>query len=319
MRILASAEIEAAISHRGMIEAMRNACRGHTAAPPRQRYRVERPDRPASDIVISPAWTDFLAAGHSGHGYQGVKIMTDTPGNRAEGLPERIGTYLLLSGKTGVPLAMIDGRVLTYWRTAATCALASSYLARADSGRLLMLGAGGLAPYLIEAHAAVRPLNEVLIWNRTPEAADRLAAALRRSGLRVSATRDLEGAVRGADIVSCAADVDEPLVRAAWIAPGTHLDLAGGRNANACGVDADTLALARLFIDSREGLEPRGADEAGAVGGIDLRRREIAADLFELARGEKSGRRFHDQVTLFRCCGNAAQDLAGAVHIFTQL
>lgn len=125
--------------------------------------------------------------------------------------------------------------------------------------------------------------------------------------------------MRGADIVSCAADVDEPLVRAAWIAPGTHLDLAGGRNANACGVDADTLALARLFIDSREGLEPRGADEAGAVGGIDLRRREIAADLFELARGEKSGRRFHDQVTLFRCCGNAAQDLAGAVHIFTQL
>lgn len=178
-------------------------------------------------------------------------------GQPAEGLPERIGTYLLLSGKTGVPLAMIDGRVLTYWRTAATCALASSYLARADSGRLLMLGAGGLAPYLIEAHAAVRPLNEVLIWNRTPEAADRLAAALRRSGLRVSATRDLEGAVRGADIVSCAADVDEPLVRAAWIAPGTHLDLAGGRNANACGVDADTLALARLVH-----RQPRGTGAA---------------------------------------------------------
>lgn len=188
MRILASAEIEAAISHRGMIEAMRNACRGHTAAPPRQRYRVERPDRPASDIVISPAWTDFLAAGHSGHGYQGVKIMTDTPGNRAEGLPERIGTYLLLSGKTGVPLAMIDGRVLTYWRTAATCALASSYLARADSGRLLMLGAGGLAPYLIEAHAAVRPLNEVLIWNRTPEAADQ--ARRRAAPVRASRQRD---------------------------------------------------------------------------------------------------------------------------------
>ena len=80
-----------------------------------------------------------------------------------------MGTYLLLAGDSGEPLAGFDGMALTLWRTAAASALAARYLARPDASRMAMIGAGALAPHLIAAHAAVRPLTHVTIWNRTPD------------------------------------------------------------------------------------------------------------------------------------------------------
>ncbi|MDP1995753.1 MAG: hypothetical protein Q8J90_01010, partial [Gallionella sp.] len=105
----------------------------------------------------------------------GVKTATVFPGNRARGLASVLASYLLLDGATGEPLALIDGRELTLRRTAAASALASRYLSRADSGTLLMVGTGALAPHLIRAHCRVRPIREVLIWGRTPEKAQALA------------------------------------------------------------------------------------------------------------------------------------------------
>ncbi|MEZ5878295.1 MAG: ornithine cyclodeaminase family protein [Tepidamorphaceae bacterium] len=319
MRVISSAEIEASITQRGMIEAMRNAFRSHTVAPLRHHHRVARPDRPDSDLLIMPAWTDFAAQGHSGRGYQGVKIVTVTPDNAKFSLPSVVGVYVLMSGETGIPLAMIDGRVLTLLRTSAASALASSYLARADASRLLMVGAGALAPYLIDAHAAVRPITEVLIWNRTPATARKLASAMKLDGIRISATDDLEGAVRGAHIISCATMSETPVVKGAWIEPGAHIDLVGGYRPGMRETDDDTIRKARIFVDTREGVLAEAGDIMQPVEAGVLNVEDIAADLFELTRGEKSGRRFHDQVTLFKSVGSAIEDLAGAIHIFAQL
>lgn len=319
MRVIPSAEIEAAITPRGMIEAMRNAFRGNAVAPPRHHHRVARPDRPDSDLLIMPAWTDFMAQGHSGKGYQGVKIVTVTPDNAAFSMPSVVGVYVLLSGETGVPLAMIDGRVLTLRRTAAASALAASYLARSDASHLLMIGAGALAPHLVDAHAEVRPIREVLIWNRTPATAEKLAASLKRDGIRVSATQDLEGATRGAHIISCATMAREPVLKGAWIEPGTHVDLVGGYRPDMRETDDEAIGKARVFVDTREGALAEAGDIVQPVAAGVLDAGDIAADLFELTRGEKSGRRFHDQVTVFKSVGSAIEDMAAAVHIFTQL
>ena len=137
-----------------------------------------------------------------GRGYVGVKIVSVFPGNAERGRPSVSGVYLLMSGQSGEPLALIDGQALTLWRTAAASALAATYLARHDSSRLLMVGAGALAPYLIAAHAAVRPIREVLIWNRHGERAEKLAARLAGRRYSAAATTDLEGAVRGAEGVA---------------------------------------------------------------------------------------------------------------------
>ena len=96
-----------------------------------------------------------------------------------------LGTYLLMDGATGAPLAAIDGTRLTLWRTAAASALAARYLAREDASRMVMVGAGALAPFLIRAHAGERPIRQVALWNHRPEKAEPLAAELSTAGLPV--------------------------------------------------------------------------------------------------------------------------------------
>src|SRR5690606_22354728 len=111
----------------------------------------------------------------SADGHIGVKIVTVSPGNNAIGKPAVMGLYLLLDGATGEPQALIDGQRLTQWRTACASALAATYLARKDASRLLVIGAGAMAPFLARAHAAVRPIEKIRIWNRTPARAEKLA------------------------------------------------------------------------------------------------------------------------------------------------
>ena len=223
-----------------------------------------------------------------------------------------MGAYLLLDGKTGAPQALIDGPMLTLKRTAAASALASSYLSRPDCERLLMVGTGALAPHLIMAHASVRPICNVLIWGRSPDKAARLAKRLDRSAFRVDHTEDLEGAARGAEVISCATLSTEPLVRGDWLQPGQHLDLVGAFKPDMRETDDAAIRRARVFVDTREGALKEAGDIVQPIASGALDPADIAGDLFELTRGERAGRRFYDQITLFKSVGTALEDLAAA-------
>jgi alanine dehydrogenase len=244
--------------------------------------------------------------------YIGIKLVTVFPDNGTRSLPSIMGAYLLLSGKTGAPLAMIDGPALTVKRTAAASALAASYLARSDASRLLMVGTGALAPHLILAHATVRPIREVLIWGRDTSKADRLARVLNRRGLKVASTTDLEGAVRGADIVSCATLSREPLIRGEWLPEGAHVDLVGGFTPEMREADDEVIARARIFVDTRDGALSEAGDLTQPLAAGLITPDDVAGDLFDLTRGDRAGRRFYHQITLFKSVGTALEDLAAA-------
>jgi ornithine cyclodeaminase len=223
-----------------------------------------------------------------------------------------------MSGRSGEPLALIDGTTLTLWRTAAASALAASYLARQDAYRLVMVGAGALAPYLIDAHAAVRPVRQVLVWNRSADAAGRLAARMAGRKFSIAVTTDLETAVRGADIVTCATLSQEPLIHGDWLPDGVHVDLVGGFRPDMREADDAAIRRARLFVDTRNGALAEAGDlvqplQSGLIGEDD-----IAADLFDLTRGEHAGRHDQDQITLFKSVGSALEDLAAAIHVFSR-
>jgi ornithine cyclodeaminase len=251
-------------------------------------------------------------------GFAGVKVVTVFPYNASHARPSVMGTYLLLAGDTGEPLAALDGVALTLRRTAATSAFASRQLSRPDASRLAMIGAGALAPHLIAAHAAVRPIGNVAIWNRTPETARRLAASLDRTGLVVTATDDLEGAVRNADIVSTATMSRAPLIRGAWLAPGTHVDLVGAYTPDMRETDDEAIRRARVFVDTRSGMKESG-DIAQPLASGALAEAGIAGDLHDLAHGADAGRRTPDEITLFKSVGNAIEDLAAAVQVWRKL
>ncbi len=302
MRIITSAEVEAALELKDLIERLRETFRKGAEVPVRHHHAIGG----GSDatLLLMPAW-------QTGR-HIGIKLVTVFPHNGERSLPSVMGAYLLLSGTTGEPLAMIDGPTLTVKRTAAASALAAGYLARQDSERLLMIGTGALAPYLIRAHAEVRPICNVLIWGRNPDKAEQLARRLNRRDFKVAATTDLEAAVQGAHIISAATMTLEPLIKGIWLQPGQHLDLVGGFRPDMREADDDAVSRARVFVDTRDGACSEAGDIVQPLESGVLTQDDIAADLFDLTRGERAGRRFYDQITLFKSVGTALEDLGAA-------
>jgi len=241
-----------------------------------------------------------------------VKIATVHPGNAARGRASVSALYCLMAGGTGEPLAVIDGSALTLWRTAAASALAASYLARKDACRMVMVGAGALAPHLVAAHASVRPITEVALWNRNRKRAEQLAADLHGSGYSVQVADNLGEAVRNADIVSCATLARDPLVKGEWLKEGSHLDLVGAYTPEMRESDDGAVLRASVFVDTRAGAMKEAGDIVQPLRDGIIQSGDIAGDLFDLCRGIAAGRRTDSEITLFKSVGTAVEDLAAA-------
>jgi alanine dehydrogenase len=304
MRILGYSEVIAALDFPSLVEALRQMFRAGAETPARHHHTIPVPDGAAATLLLMPAW-------QTGR-HIGVKVVTVFPGNVGQDVPSVMGAYLLLDGRTGRPQVLVDGPALTARRTAAASALAASYLARPDCQRLLMVGTGALAAHLIEAHASVRPIVNVLVWGRNAQKATKLAQRLTRRNLKVAATTDLANAVRGAHIVSCATLSEAPLIQGHWLPLGVHVDLVGGFRPEMREADDDCIRRARVFVDTRAGALKEAGDIIQPLRSGVLSEDDIAGDLFDLARGARGGRRYHDQITLFKSVGTALEDLAGA-------
>jgi ornithine cyclodeaminase len=312
MRTIGADEINRVLDYPNLIDAIRAAFAGTIFAPVRHHHHIARPGSAEATLILMPAWQE---AG----GFLGVKMVSIFPDNAARQKPSVLATYVLMDGNTGEPLATLDGRALTLWRTAATSALASGALARPEASRLAMIGAGELAPYLIAAHAAVRPIREVTVWNRTSETARALAARLDRPGFRVEATEDLEAAISNADVISAATLSPQPLVRGAWLRPGSHVDLVGAYTPDMREADDDAIRRCRVFVDTRAGMGESGEIALPLASGV-LTEAAIAGDLFDIARAAVSGfRQSADEITLFKSVGHAIEDLAAAIHVWRRL
>lgn len=316
MLILSADDVDRALTFPDLVGTLRAAFKAGAIQPVRHHHTVERPDGAASTLLLMPAWTDFDAAGTSDGGYIGVKVVTVSPDNNAIGKPAVMGSYLLLDGRTGEPKALIDGQRLTLWRTASASALAADYLARKDASKLVIVGAGALAPFLARAHAAVRPVREIRIWNRTPANAEKIAAHLSGLGHSATVAKDLDAALGWADIVSCATITTDPLVKGALLKPGAHVDLVGAFTPAMRESDDDAIRRARVFVDTRAGATKEAGDIVQPLASGLLKPEGIIADLHELARGQKKGRESAEEITLFKSVGAALEDLAAAVSVF---
>jgi len=279
------------------------------AAPLRTNHPIEVPGEPAASLLLMPAWRTG--------GRMGVKLVTVFPGNAQRSQRAVGAVYALFDARDGAPLALFDGEEITARRTAGASAYAASRLARADARHLVLAGSGRLARGLVDAHRLVRPIERVSLWSRTPEHAQAAAAAMARDGLPVTAIRDLEAAVRAADIVCCATLSTAPLVHGAWLRPGVHLDLVGAFNARMRETDDAAIARADLIVvDNRTAALAEGGDIVQAMRNGVIGETDIAADLADLARGRHPGRTRDDEVTLFKSVGFALEDLAAAEAVF---
>ena len=306
VRVIDASTVEA-VELAPLVEQLRQVFRAGGVVPPRHHHTIPVPGAPDATLLLMPAWQ----VGR----YLGAKIVTVFPGNAERSLPSVAGTYVLMSGRTGEPLVVIDGRMLTLRRTAAASALAAKYLARQDAHRLLMVGTGALAPHLVLAHAMVRPIREVMIWGRNPDKAERLARNLNSQYFKATAARDLASAVTNADIISCATLSRDPLIEGAWLKPGQHVDLVGGFTPEMREADDAAIDRSRVYVDTEAAMQEAGDIAQPLKSGL-LMEQSIAGTLAELAQGRVPGRSFYNQITLFKSVGTALEDLAAAILLF---
>jgi len=303
--------IESLWEYNEFIPQLKRAFQSDIIVPPRQHYDYESGQGSTkSTLLIMPAW--------SNKEYVGIKMVTVSPHNGELDLPSIQGNYTLIEAKNGSVRAQIDAKKLTVKRTAATSALASSYLSKVNSKTLLVVGTGALCPELIKAHCAVRPIEHVFIWGRSFEKACTLAKELKNKDYRITAIEPLEEGVSQVDIISVATLSSEPLVFGKWLQPGQHLDLVGSYRPDMREADDECLMKASIHIDTESALKESG-DLAIPLAKKVISKTDILSDLFELTRTEATKRISDDEITLFKSVGHALEDLSAATYLINRI
>jgi ornithine cyclodeaminase len=301
LRVYSADEVHAALPWAALADALEDAfTAGDSEAPLRHAHALGA----GGTLLLMPAWSPMAL---------GVKLVTVMPEAAQRGAGTVQASYLLLDRTTGQPRALIDGEALTLRRTAAASALAAQLLARPDAQRLLVVGAGRLAPWMAQAHVALRPdLTHVDVWGRSADAAEVVVETLREEGIDAEVALDLRHAVEQADVITCATTAREPLLHGAWLKPGAHVDLVGAFRRDMREADDATILRARVFVDTFAGALAEAGDLTQPIERGVVAREHVRGELAQLLRGEVEGRLHRDDITLFKSVGSALEDLAAA-------
>ncbi len=256
--------------------------------------------------------TFFMPALLANSGALGLKVVSVFPHNQERhGLPSIHALVVLIDAGTGQPLAAMDGTYLTALRTGASSGVATRALARPDSRVLAMFGAGAQSPYQVQAVCAVRPIERVLIVNRSGARAEQLIATLGELGIRAECTiaNGARAALAEADVVCCATSAATPLFDDADVRPGTHINGVGAFTPALAEVPPATIARAYVAVDQAAAAWAEAGDliQARDAGALDPAH---VVELGAIVAGHAPGRSDAAQITFFKSVGNAVQDMA---------
>jgi len=289
---LSEADVAEVLTYEQLIPAMEQALSafsaGRTIQPVRTMLTIEEGQR---FLGIMPA-----VAGDA----MGAKLVSFFPKNAGSSLPTHLAMIMLFEPETGQPLAVLDGRLITEMRTAAVSAAVTKYLAPDDSRGLALLGSGVQAQAHLHALRHGCRFDEVRVWSRTPEHAQRFAA------LHGAKAVDLETAVRGADVVVTATNALEPFLKGEWLKEGAHVNAVGSPRPTWRELDNEVMKNL-LFVDSREAALTEAGD-------VILSGAEIYAELGEAIAGKVPARA--DETTVFKSLGMAVEDISAAMLVY---
>lgn len=257
--------------------------------------------RSGDTLLTRSAWIDGMGLA--------VKAAGIFPGNPAKGLSSIYGAVNLFDDQTGQLEALVDFTVVTKWKTAGDSLLAARRLARKDARRVLIVGAGAVARSIVEAYKAGFPEAEFSVWARSWDTACDFG---RDTG--ATPEPDLKAALSRADIVVSATMATEPVIKGAWLHPGTHLDLIGAYRPDMREVDDDAMARARLFVDARATTLHHIGELMLPLANGTITEQDVVADFYDIASGTFT-RQSGDEITICKNGGGAHLDLMTARYI----
>ena len=297
---LSETDVRASLAMPAVMDAVEAALaafsRGDVVQPVRTSFELNE----RSALYLMPAYL-------RGQAIIGAKMVSVVPQNAARGLPTHLAAISLVDPETGELLSVMDGRLITEMRTAATSALSVKYLARKDAKVLAILGSGVQARSHVEALPLVAEFAEVRAWS--PNAAN-LAAFAEETGARAAASA--EEAVRDADVVLLATNSVTPAITDSWVKWGAHVISIGASRTSQREIDPALVGRARLIVDSREAAVQETGDIVQAIREGRITEAGVQVELGEVIAGTKPGRTSDEELTLFKSLGLAVEDLATA-------
>ena len=237
-----------------------------------------------------------------------VKSATIFPNNTSNGKPLIHGSVSLFNDGDGDLAAYLDFQLVTKWKTAGDSLLGALKLARPDSRRILIVGAGEVAGNLRAAYGAGFPNAEFTVWNRTKSKAAEFAAKYPDTKV----ADDLPSAIAEADIITSATMVTDPVIKGEWLKPGQHVDLIGAYRPDMREVDNEAMQRASVFVDSFDTTIGHIGELIKPIEQGVITRSDVKADYYDL---EKMQRTSDEEITLFKNGGGAHLDLMTSVYI----
>jgi len=293
--------------HLNWADAVEALHRGHTF-----------PRATVSDMLIPMADGELLtrSAVIPGLG-AGTKSVTIRPDNPAllPPAPSVQGLFTLFDEDRGHPVGLIDGALLTFWKTVADSLLGASYMAPNDAKSLAVIGTGPIAKGLLEGYVTFYPdLTDIRIWGRTQERAQAIADEV-TFPLEVCDTA--EDAIRGADIVTSATASKSPVIKGDWVKPGAHVDLVGAHAPDMREGDDALISHSSVFVDSRETVLEHIGELRIPISQKVISLADVKGDLYDLVMAD-SHQRGDDEITVFKNGGGAHLDVMMALYCLQQ-
>src|SRR5688572_24436983 len=272
-----------------------------------------------SVLMVGPtkAYFGLMPAYVSSPASLGAKVVTVFGENHKKQLPSHLATILLLDPETGSLIALMDGRYITEARTAAVSAVSARFLARANAGRLAILGSGVQARSHLEALQHVRQLTEVRIWSPRPQSRQQFVDDMSpHVPVPIVASESAEAAVRDADLIVLATSSTTPVVENAWVASGAHVMCVGACRPDQREMAPDLVKRGRLYVDSRAAAVVESGDVVMNIADGLFDKTHVRGEIGELVLGRAPGRGSDADVTIFKSLGMAVEDVVAADLVF---
>ena len=313
LRILSGADVRQAITMSEAIEAVREAyiqlSTGQAVVPLRTPVPVEKRE----------AVTLFMPAYLADSDALGAKIVSVFPQNPDLGLPLIHAVVIVVDARTGQPTAMMDGTYLTALRTGAASGVATDLLARPDARVAAIFGAGAQARTQLEAVCTVRSIEKVWVYDPLPEQANAYVQEMQTWGRPIpdelAVATSAAQAVSEADVICTATTSTQPVFDDADLKPGVHVNGIGSYTPEMQEVPVETVARARVVVDSRSASLAEAGDLIIPMKKGVLAPDGIHGEIGEVAANRIPGRQADDEVTFFKSVGVAVQDVAVAERI----
>jgi len=242
----------------------------------------------------------------------GLKTVSLFYENKRRGLPLIQALIAIYDATDGSPLAIMDGENLTALRTGAASGLATQLLARENSTRVAIIGAGVQGRTQLNAVSEIRNLEKVYVIDCEIEAARNFLGEIGIiKNCEFEATTDAS-AVSDADIICCATTSNAPVFKDSDIQPGTHINGIGSFKENMQEIPGETICRSKLVVDSRKACLAEAGDLLIPLKKGLISEKHIYAEIGEIAGGQHQGRTNRNEITVFKSVGNAVQDLAVA-------